>query len=292
MSSELRNIGEINPMYNSLWECDIIPQSFCWNVLQDHCWRGWWFWRSNSSMQRLYAPSCWVRFQNFCRNPRTNNNWTSSVVPKLRNAFHNPEGENSRPQIGFNTFIYTRKQQDEVPVLREFSKILSCFFVPFKDTLGGNLMAPELMGHVAIPQKRKEFLFHRGCLFNVTSILKAGLIAGGRESKEGRHTIFFTPLNPFGDNPDEEERWPIKIEKNTPLQQVEEHSGRRLLRQFSTSTRERLRFWQTTSHDVIAPADCICKVISQKGQRTLFERLSTLRPAPKIVLKSAWQSQQ
>ena len=92
-------------MYNSLWECDIIPQSFCWNVLQDYCWRRWWFWRSNSSMQSLYAPSCWVRFQNLCRNPRTNNNWTSSVVPILRNAFHNPEGENSRPQIGFNTFI-------------------------------------------------------------------------------------------------------------------------------------------------------------------------------------------
>ena len=32
-----------------------------------------------------------------------------------------------------------------------------------------------------------------------------GLIAGGRESKEGSQTIFFTPLNPSGDNPDEEE---------------------------------------------------------------------------------------
>ena len=66
-------------------------------------------------------------------------------------------------------------------------------------------MAPELMGHVAIPYIWKEFLFHRGCSFDVTSILRSGLIAGGRESKEGRHTIFFTPLNPFGDNPDEEE---------------------------------------------------------------------------------------
>ena len=39
-------------------------------------------------------------------------------------------------------------------------------------------------------------------------------------------------------------------------------------------------------------ADCIYKVISQKGERTLCERLSTPRPVPKIVLKSAWQSQQ
>ena len=26
----------------------------------------------------------------------------------------------------------------------------------------------------------------------------------GREGREGRQTVFFTPLNPFGDNPDEE----------------------------------------------------------------------------------------
>ena len=36
------------------------------------------FWRSNSSMQRWKTPSCWGRFQNLCRNSRTNKNWTSS----------------------------------------------------------------------------------------------------------------------------------------------------------------------------------------------------------------------
>ena len=70
---------------------------------------------------------------------------------------------------------------------------------------GGNMTASELMGQIGHPHKWKEFLFHRGCSYNVTSILKPGLIAGGRESKEGRQTIFFTPLNRFGDNPDEEE---------------------------------------------------------------------------------------
>ena len=69
---------------------------------------------------------------------------------------------------------------------------------------GGKLIAPELMGHDAIPCKWKEFFFHRGCSFNVTSIFTSRLIAGGRESEEGRPTTFFTPLNPFGYNPDEE----------------------------------------------------------------------------------------
>ena len=65
----------------------------------------------------------------------------------------------------------------------------------------------------------------------------------------------------------------------------------------SFSTQDKgLRFWQKTSHAVIenssVPADCVNRVTSEKGERTLFERLSTPRPARKIVLKSAWQQQQ
>ena len=75
-----------------------------------------------------------------------------------------------------------------------------------------------------------------------------------------------------------------------------QHAGRRLLDQFSRAQDKGLRFWQTRSHAVIVyssvPADCIYKVIPQKGERTLFERLSTPRPAPKIALKGVWQSQQ
>ena len=84
------------------------------------------------------------------------------------------------------------------------SQFFFLFFRAVQGQTGGNLIAPELMGHVAIPYKWKEFLFHRGCSYDVSSILKSGLIAGGRESEEGGQTIFFTPLSPFGDNPDEE----------------------------------------------------------------------------------------
>ena len=103
--------------------------------------------------------------------------------------------------------------------------------------------ALELIGHVAIPYKWKEFLFHRICSHTMcTAILKSGLIAGGRESKEGRQNIFFTHPNPFGDDPDEEESSddPLKTEKSTLSQYVEENSGHRLLGQFSLSTRQRI----------------------------------------------------
>ena len=56
-----------------------------------------------------------------------------------------------------------------------------------------------------------------------------------------------------------------------------------------------LRFWQTKSGAIIVhnpvPADCIYRVTSQNGDRTLFKRLST-RPAPKVTLRSNWHSQQ
>ena len=149
------------------------------------------------------------------------------------------------------------------------------------------MIAPELMGHVAIPFKWKEFRFRRGCSYDVQSILRSGLIAAGRESKEGRQTIFFAPLNPLGDNPDEEE----PSDDLSKPGKVHYHS-----------------MWKNTqdavycinvaprSHTIIVyssvPADCIYRVICQKGERTLFERLSTPRPTPKIVLKSAWQPQQ
>ena len=57
-----------------------------------------------------------------------------------------------------------------------------------------------------------------------------------------------------------------------------------------------LQFWQTKSHAIIVhssvSADRIYRVISQSGDRILFERLSTPRPAPKVKLKSNWHSQQ
>ena len=57
-----------------------------------------------------------------------------------------------------------------------------------------------------------------------------------------------------------------------------------------------LQFWPTKSFAIIVhspvPAECIYRVICQNGDRILFGRLSTPRPAPKVALKSNWHSQQ
>ena len=113
------------------------------------------------------------------------------------------EDENYRIRIGSNTSMKDVTKWGSSVAWN--SSISYCIFRVIQGHNGWNMKAPELMGHVATPFEWKEFLFHRGCSFNVTSILKTRLIAGGRESKQGRQAIFFTPLNPFGDNPDEEQ---------------------------------------------------------------------------------------
>ena len=57
-------------------------------------------------------------------------------------------------------------------------------------------------------------MFHRGCSSDVTSTLRSGLIAGGREGKEG-HTVLFTLVNLFKNNPDDKnQQRPIEAVKH------------------------------------------------------------------------------
>ena len=62
-------------------------------------------------------------------------------------------------------------------------------------------------------------IFHGGCSWDMQSILESGLIPGGMENDEARQAVFFTPLHPFGENPDEEN--PMII---TRPQKVHHHS--------------------------------------------------------------------
>ena len=87
----------------------------------------------------------------------------------------------------------------------------------------GLTIAPELMEQIPIPYNLKEFFFHWGCSFSIQSILENGLIPGGKESKEGRQTIFFTQLDPFEENSGAEE----PRDDFTIPQKVHRHSNRK-----------------------------------------------------------------
>ena len=157
---------------------------------------------------------------------------------------------------------------------------------------GGTAIAPEMMGHVLLPYRWKEFLYHEGCSFDMKSILEHG----GKETKEGRRTIFFSPLNPFGkDEEAEAVHGDLSVPRKFPYSSNWKHDQD----PFSCEKnfqRTRLRFWHTKSHAIvvhnIVPPDCIFNVIAKNGERTLFDGLSTPRPATIVTHRSSWQVQQ
>ena len=61
------------------------------------------------------------------------------------------------------------------------------------------------MNYVMILYKWKRFTYHVGRARDQYSIAEIGLLAGGKERKEGRQTIFFAPLDPFNSDADEAE---------------------------------------------------------------------------------------
>ena len=68
-----------------------------------------------------------------------------------------------------------------------------------------NDFSPRLMNYVMIPYRWKQFIYHVGRARDQCSTAEAGLVAGGKEQKEGRQTIFFTLHDPFNSHADEAE---------------------------------------------------------------------------------------
>ena len=84
--------------------------------------------------------------------------WLEKIGPKLRFAFTRQAEATSLIPVGFS--ISTRKQQDQVPILRKLSRRHSVYS-RFSRHAGWNVIAPGIVAHVAIPSRWKEFLSPR-----------------------------------------------------------------------------------------------------------------------------------
>ena len=92
---------------------------------------------------------------------------------------------------------------------------------------GGTIIQPELMNHVPISHKWKHFICHMGRARDRYSIVEAGPVSGGKEGKEGRQTIFFTPLDPYHSDASEAETVTdlSKTEKSSLSKPLETRTG-------------------------------------------------------------------
>ena len=133
----------------------------------------------------------------------------------------------------------------------------------------------------------------RGCSLNIKSIPDAGLIAGGKESKERDDKLCSSlPQIPGGMRPKK------KIDGDSSKPRKIHHQSKWKYSQdavywirLAKAQEKGLTFWQTkVSRHYFSRFSA--GVGSDNGEKTLYQRLFTPRPAPKIILKSVWNSQQ
>ena len=159
---------------------------------------------------------------------------------------------------------------------------------------GGMIKSPRLMNYVMIPYKWKRLSYHVRRARDQYSIAEIGLVAGGKERKEGRQTIFFTPLDPFNSDADEAEAVADTAKPRKVKYQIHWRPEQDAVYWIHLSTAQDagLEFWQTGSNAIITyqsvPKECVVKVVSESGTRELFARQLTPRERAKVTLRPSW----
>ena len=117
------------------------------------------------------------------------------------------------------------------------------------------------MNHVLVPCNWIEFIFHKGSAYNQVPFTKSGL---AKESKEGRQTVFFTPLDPCGSDAHEEEG---PSEDYSRPRRVHDHS--RWRNDQNRAQDLRLQFGQTISNAATMRKFCLlCETIDDQRRST------------------------
>ena len=73
------------------------------------------------------------------------------------------------------------------------------YFWAIQGHSGGIAIDPELQDKVLLPQGLTEYIYHVRNVSEVHSIIRSGLILRGQSRKRGRHSVFFTLVNPMED---------------------------------------------------------------------------------------------
>ena len=94
-------------------------------------------------------------------------------------CFKPPEDNDSQTKIDFITFMKEAAKLGSS--IARNSKSVLWYFPAIQGRTGGDMSAPELMGHAAVPQKLREFVFHRGW---------SSSLEDEKVNKEGRPSCF------------------------------------------------------------------------------------------------------
>ena len=75
----------------------------------------------------------------------------------------------------------------------------SCTFDQFKDIQEIMLLILSCKTNVLLPKGFTEYIYHVGNAKELSSIIRSGLIPGGKSLERGRQAVFFTVVNPMED---------------------------------------------------------------------------------------------
>ena len=127
------------------------------------------------------------------------------------------------------------------------------------------------------------------------SILHCRNLFGGRkERKEGRQTIFFTPLDPINSDADGVESITDTAKPREVKYQIQWRPEQDAVCWIHLSTDQDAgpEFWQTVSKVILTnqsmPKECVVKVVIESGKGDLFARQLTPRERPKVTLRLSW----
>ena len=145
-----------------------------------------------------------------------------------------------------------------------------------------------------IPYTWKEFLYHVGRARYQYSIAVAGLVAGGTERKEGRQTIFFTPLDPVNSDTNEAKLITDFNKARKVHYQIHWRPEQDAVYWVLSRSAQNagLEFWHTGSNAIVTyqsvPKECVVKIASESAKREMFARQLMPQEGPKVTLRDKW----
>ena len=144
---------------------------------------------------------------------------------------------------------------------------------------------------------RSDYIYHDGSSPDLYSVLQSGLIARGKDTKEGRQAVFLTAVNPVTDAQEDEPHDvtnPRKVSYKTEWKvyqdavhwtHLKKNSGERI--KHSGKPDPMLLSFMTLYQPTVLKKWC-----EPKTEEILYQKASlSPRPPPKIILKDAWQVQ-
>ena len=156
----------------------------------------------------------------------------------------------------------------------------------------GSTINPELQDNVLLPEGFTEYICHVGNGKELKSMVNHGLIPGGVSLKTGRQAVFFTVVNPMGN----QDGWG---ENHATCHKQEPRHAEILGNTFriqyfwcnlKLAQQRGLQFYQTRSHVVIFHDTLAAELIKKAKTKDQLHQRESVILRPRVVLKANSQS--